>query len=603
MNAWSATWRLVRFRPIFYAICFVLWVIFMQLPLASGLIVRAFFDGLTGEAPATLGPLALIGVLLGVELGRVIVFYISLISFFNFSMAVEGLLRANMLGWLTGGPGARALPSSPGEAVNRFREDVHEVIQFADSWIDVAGVVIFAIGALTIMARINATVTLAVLLPLVVVIGVARAASGPIRQNRISMRASTGRFAGFLGELFTAAQTLKVAGAERRAVAHLHRLGEARKADALRDSLLNQLVDSLNAHTVDIGLGLVLLLGASSMAAGSFTVGDFALFAGYMVTLAALPRWVGRILVRQRQAAVAFERMGALTAGCDAIVAHQPVYLYGDPPQLPALERGAGDRLEELRVEGLTYLHPSSGRGAQDVSFTLPRGSFTVVTGRIGSGKSTLLRAILGLVEAQRGAVRWNGEKVDDPASALVPPRSAYVPQVPRLFSDSLRDNVLMGLPLGEGALDDALRAAVLDRDVAALDQGLDTMIGPRGVRLSGGQVQRTATARALVRSPELLVVDDLSSALDVETEATLWERLRDSEHAESSIENGARAPSSILHVHCTILAVSHRRAVLRKADQVVLLRDGHVVDIGPLDALLARSTEMRQLWDGEAEG
>jgi ATP-binding cassette subfamily B protein len=583
MSAWGYTWRLVRFRPLFYTICMALWVAFMLLPLASGLIVRAFFDGLTGDAPATLGPLALVALLLGVELGRVAVFFISLLSWFNFSMAVEGLLRANMLGWLTGGPGARALPSSAGEAVNRFREDVHEIVQFADSWIDVVGVTLFAVGALTIMAQINWVITVAVLLPLAVVIGVARAASGPIRQNRERMRASTGRFAGFLGELFSAAQTLKVAGAERRGVAHLQKLGATRKADALRDSLLNQLVDSLNAHTVDIGLGLVLLLGASAMAAGSFTVGDFALFAGYMVTLAALPRWIGRILVRQRQAAVAYERMGALTegAGEDAVVRHQPVYLYGDPPPVPALARAAADRLEQLRVEGLTYIHPASGRGVAGVSFGMQRGGFTVVTGRVGAGKSTLLRAILGLLSAQGGALRWNGEPLADPASVLVPPRSAYVPQVPRLFSDSLRDNLLMGLPIGEAELAGALRAAVLEPDVAVLDHGLETVIGPRGVRLSGGQVQRTATARALVRAPELLVVDDLSSALDVETEAILWERLR----AERA---------------ATILAVSHRRAVLRAADQIVLLKDGRVEDVGRLDELLDRSAEMRGLWDGE---
>ena len=597
MNAWSYTWRLVRFRPLFYGITMTLWMSFFTLPLAGGLLVRAFFDGLTGATPAALGPLTLVALLLAVELGRVTVFFISLLSWFNFSMAAEGLLRANMLGWLTGGPGARRLPGASGEAANRFREDVHEVVQFADSWIDLGGTMLFAAGALTIMASIDPLITAAVLLPLVVVLGVARAAAGPIRRNREQMRAETGHFAGFLGELFTAAQTVKVAGAEQRSVAHLQRLGERRKQAALRDSLLNQLLDSLNGHTVDLGMGMVLLIGAGAMAAGRFTVGDFALFAGYMGPLAAMPRWIGRVLVRQRQAGVAFERMGALMEGAGeaAIVRHQPVYLYGDPPPVAAPARAAADRLEHLEVEGLTYLHAGSGRGVAGASFSLPRGSFTVVTGRVGAGKSTLLRALLGLLPAQAGALRWNGAPIDDAASVLVPPRSAYVPQVPRLFSDSLRDNVLMGLPASDEQLEMALRAAVLAPDLAALDHGLDTLIGPRGVRLSGGQVQRTATARALVRAPELLVVDDLSSALDVETEATLWEGL-----AQSAILPGAERAADAAPL--TILAVSHQRAVLRRADQIVLLRDGRVEDVGSLDVLLARSAELRRLWEGEAE-
>ena len=149
------------------------------------------------------------------------------------------------------------------------------------------------------------------------------------------------------------------------------------------------------------------------------------------------------------------------------------------------------------------------------------RGSLTVITGPVGAGKSTLLRCLLGLAPIDAGEVRWNGALVPDPSQLLVPPRAAYVAQVPRLFSEPLADAVLLGVE--PDGLAEAVRLACLDDDVAWMPEGLATVVGAKGVRLSGGQIQRTAAARAFVRRPELLVIDDISSALDVDTEARMW--------------------------------------------------------------------------------
>jgi ATP-binding cassette subfamily B protein len=173
------------------------------------------------------------------------------------------------------------------------------------------------------------------------------------------------------------------------------------------------------------------------------------------------------------------------------------------------------------------------------------------------------------------GTLRWNGKVIADPAPFMVPPRSAYTPQLPQLFSDTLADNILFGVDADPA---EAIRLAVLEDDVAEMASGLATRLGSRGVRLSGGQIQRTAAARMFVRRPQLLVCDDLSSALDVDTEAALWQRV---------VEDRNR----------TVLAVSHRRAVLQAADQVIVLRNGRVEDVGTLRELLDRCAEMGRLW------
>jgi ABC-type transport system involved in cytochrome bd biosynthesis fused ATPase/permease subunit len=157
------------------------------------------------------------------------------------------------------------------------------------------------------------------------------------------------------------------------------------------------------------------------------------------------------------------------------------------------------------------------------------------------------------------GAIHWNGQCVDDPATFFVPPRSAYAPQVPRLFSESLRENLLLGHYADSGALKRAIGSAVLEPNVAVLEHGLDTLVGPHGVKLSGGHIQRAAAARMFVRDAELLVFDDISSALVTDTEAELWRRLF------------ARRDD------ITCLIVSHRPAALAQADQVLTLERGRL--------------------------
>ncbi|ONH23990.1 ABC transporter ATP-binding protein [Pseudofrankia asymbiotica] len=391
-------------------------------------------------------------------------------------------------------------------------------------------------------------------------------------------------------ESFDGALVIKTLGREADETVRFRRSAEQLRDAMIRAGRVRGVFDPLMEALPNFGVLAVLVVGAHRIGSGDLSVGDLVRVA-YLFTLLAFPiRAIGWVISEMPRSVVGWGRVSAV--------------LTAEGEQEFGTERLAGTGPATLRLEGVGYRYPTpapapapvgaaggterpggdeeteAAAALAEVTFEARPGKVLAVTGRTGAGKSTLVSLLARLVDPDTGTVRLDGADLRDLAADEVTSAVALVAQQAFLFDDTVRANITLGLDLSDDAVWEALRLAQADRFVEALPSGLDTEVGERGTTLSGGQRQRISLARALVRRPRLLVLDDATSSVDPRVEASILAGLRALGSAGSS----------------TVVVVAHRRATIALADEVVYLESGRVAAHGRHDELLVGSPGYAEL-------
>ncbi|MDH6463070.1 ATP-binding cassette subfamily B protein [Micromonospora sp. A200] len=462
---------------------------------------------------------------------------------------VRQMLRIS-LRLVHGQTGARRVSGhTPAEVVAQSG-DTERVVQLADNLMD--QFIALAIVA-TMTAVTGSFVPAFFFAGTMVVSGLAATLFGPrLERSARGTVAARAAFATALVSALSAARTVKLAGATRPVLTHLAALDTVR-SDRQRREISAQVwarsTPSLVSGLLPIGAWALYLAGGLSAGATLVAVSTLGAARWFAWTTASLVSHYpsARVWTRRTAAMCGVGTYSAAVPGVDLAAGTAPAPV---PPARRPLRR--------LELAGFGALHSDGTLAVRDVDLTVDRGQLVLVVGPVGSGKSSLLRALAGIVH-HVGALRWNGEPVTEPELFLRPQQVGYVGQLPRVLSGTVADNIALGHEVDAAG---AVSTAQLDHDLAAAGGGLGLLIGHKGTRLSGGQLQRLALARALAPRTELLVADDVSSALDVTTELALWAALR---------EHGV-----------TVVGSTSKRAALVRADHVVVLRDGAVAAQGP---------------------
>lgn len=526
--------------------------LFLLLP---GLVRRALDDLSAGVTVDKL--LVTAGLIVGLAAGDAVAYYFTRKILIGASRDVEYEMRQDLLAHLLRLPPVWYRRNRVGDLMSRAVNDLSAVrMMIGPGVMQAANTVVVGIAAIGLMFRVSVPLTL-VALSVFPLVALATKVVGQITHRRFTrIQELFGEISNSAQESFSGVRLVRAFARETAEESRFASRNRAYLAKSLSLARLNALYFPLLQLLVAVGFAVVLYAGGRLILLGRLSVPRFVEFNLYMLELIWPAIALGWVVNLWQRGSASWNRMAEIWAA----------------PPLPEEPDATGTLPGDVEVRDLRFGYGDEREILTGVTFSARAGETVALVGRTGSGKSTVLNLLLRVDEPPGGTVFLGGRDVTALPLPALRRSVAVVPQETFLFSDTLAANIAFGRPgASREEVAAAAEAAGLSEDLKRFPQGLDTVVGERGITLSGGQKQRTALARALVSDASVLVLDDAFSSVDTETEARILGALREAARGR------------------TVLLVSHRLSTIRNAERIVVLEEGVVAESGTHEELLAR--------------
>jgi ATP-binding cassette, subfamily B, multidrug efflux pump len=553
-------WRGYVWGGISVILSNAIWILF---PLVIGDAINALNRGVTREKIFFYA-----GLLVGVSVLKGIFLFLTRWILIGVSREIEYDLRNDLFRHLEKQPAAYYQDHRTGDIMARMTNDLAAVRQLLGPGIMYsANTILFSFGALFFLLRISPTLTLFALVPLPLASVVVQVLGSRIHDRFERIQAMFSDISAQAQENFSGARLVRAFAQEEAQIAAFERSNRESIRRSLRLVQLMGMLWPTLQFIIGLAMAISLLVGGHLVLQGRINVGDFAAFNTYMLMLTwpiiALG-WVVNL----------FQRGTASVTRIDELLAEKPSIDDHDADVSIPLDHSMQG---EIEFRDLTFAYGSSEEKSSPIlkslSLRIPAGSSMAIVGPTGSGKTTLMNLISRLYDAEPGSILMDGRPIRDYPLATLRSNLGVVPQETFLFSETIRENIAFGVP--DATEDEVMRAAEsahIRKEFEEFPKGFDTMVGERGVTLSGGQKQRASIARAILRNPRILILDDALASVDTYTEEQILEELR-------RVMKGR-----------TTIFISHRISTVRHADQIAVLVQGRIAELGTHEQLLEQN-------------